>query len=49
MDWYGSSPPDDGLSTVTVKDVPMNDVNLLDESNQYGTDLLLTAVNILRI
>ena len=57
MDWYAPSPPDDGLSTVTVEDVPpiKNDlqplytVNLLDESGQYGIDLFLRTLNVLHI
>ena len=57
MDWYAPSPPDNGLSTVTVGNVPpiTNDlqllyiVNPLYESDQYGTDLFLRALNVLRI
>ena len=57
MDQYAPSPPDDGLSTVTKEDVPpmTNDlqplytVNPLDESDQYGIDLFLRTLNVLRI
>ena len=57
MDWYVPSPADDGLSTVTVEDVPLitNDlqplytVKLSDESDQYSIDLFLRALNVLRM
>ena len=55
MDWYAPSPHDDGLSTVTVEDVPpitngfqpLCTINPLDESDQYGIDLSLRALNVL--
>ena len=57
MDWYAPSPTDDGLSTVTVEDVPLitNDlqplytIKLLDESDQFSIDLFLRALNVLRM
>ena len=57
MDLYAPSQPDDGLSTVTVEDVSpitiyhqaLYTVNPLDESDQYGIDLFLRALNVLHI
>ena len=48
MDWYASSPSDDGLSTVTAKDadvslsekdlLQLHSINPLEDSDEFGIE-----------
>ena len=59
MDWYASSPSDDGFSTVTVEEadvllsendlLQIHSINSLEDSDEFGIDLFVQAIDILDI
>ena len=59
MDWYVSSPSDDGFSTVTVEEadvllsendlLQIHSINSLEDSDEFGIDLFVQAIDILDI
>ena len=59
MDWYASSPSDDGFLTVTVEEadvllsendlLQIHSINSLEDSDEFVIDLFVQAIDILDI
>ena len=59
MDWYASSPSDDGFLTVTVEEadvllsendlLQIHSINSVEDSDEFVIDLFVQAIDILDI